>query len=395
MRGDALDINAIRMKHGNGAARDFFDSAETFEPPPDEDNGANAEKPPPDGEPSSSTVKVTATTWVWRGPESIVRRKWLCSTHYIRGSVTSTIGKRGGGKTNRAIVETISMTTGRDLLCTGNMPDRPQRVWYIGEDTRDEIERRIVAACAHYGIKENDQEMDEVMTILVEIAADADASVEFLHHTRKQSAGNASTVITADDARGADAITAGPRDVRIVNAMTGKEAADFGIPEGEAWRYSRIDDGKQNLKPPGKAVWGISMSYLLPCGDSVGVLQPWNPPKTFDGITKADAQVAQRLAQGGAFRASAQAKDWFGYALGERLNLDPRNNPAHKAKLKAMIKIWLKTKVLREEPGVSGSRHKKTFIVPGPTNLYQHDTDDKPSSQSDAKVAQGDASETA
>jgi hypothetical protein len=135
-----------------------------------------------------------------------------------------------------------------------------------------------------------------VMTILVEIAKDANASVEFLHHTRKQSAGNAGTVITADDARGADAITAGPRDVRIVNAMSGKEAADFGIPGDEAWRYSRIDDGKQNLKPPGKAVWAKSASHPLPCGDSVGVLQPWTPPKALDGVTKADAQVAQRLA---------------------------------------------------------------------------------------------------
>jgi hypothetical protein len=355
--------------------------------------------------------------------------------------VTSTIGKRGGGKTNRAIVEMLSMAVGRDLLGTGNIPDRPQRVWYIGEDTRDEIERRIVAACAHYGIKaeqiadrivfdsvydfppgalklatmngtkvvpndaaiaaikanmaakqidvlifdplkkfhgvrENDAEVDEVMTILVGIAKDADAAVEFLHHTRKQSTGNSGAQITADDARGADAIIAGPRDVRLVNAMTSREAQDFGIPLDEAWRYSRIDDGKQNLKPPGKAVWTKSGSYTLPCGDSVGVLQPWTPPKPFDGITTADAEVAQRLAEGGASRAHPQAKDWFGYALGEALNLDPRNNPADKAKLKGMIKTWLKNKVLREKRGIAGNGHEKMFIERGPVNLRECDVAD-------------------
>jgi hypothetical protein len=425
------DLNDTLKAEGLDAVRERLDSAKAYRR---KANGSGDDAPP---------VTIKATTWAWRDPEMIERRKWLCSAHYIRGSVTSTIGKRGGGKTNRAIVEMLSMATRRDLLGTGNMPDRPQRVWYIGEDTRDEIERRIVAACAHHGIKaeeiadriafdsvydyppgalklatmngtinkvvpnetaitaikaniaakqidvlildplkkfhgvrENDQEMDEVMTILVEIAKDADVSVEFLHHTRKQSAGNAGTVITADDARGADAITAGPRDVRIVNAMTSKDAADFGVATGEAWRYSRIDDGKQNLKPPGKAVWAFSVSHLLPCGDSVGVLQPWTPPKPFDGITNADADVAQRLAQGGAYRASPQATDWFGYALGERLGLDPRNSPADKAKLKGMIKTWMKNKVLREDRGVGGNRHEKMFIVPGSANLCRHETDD-------------------
>ena len=218
-----------------------------------------------------------------------------------------------------------------------------------------------------HGLRENDQEMDEVMTLLFEIAQRADAAVEFLHHTRKASAGNAGAPITADDARGADAIIASPRDARVTNTMTVKEAADFGIPANEAWRYSRIDDGKQNLKPPGKASWFKSASLLLPCGDSVGVLQPWTPPKPFDGITSRDAEVAQEVAQGGAHRADVQAKNWFGYALGEKLGLDPRNKPADKAKLREMIKIWRKNKVLKVEEREDEQRKPKEFILPGPT----------------------------
>jgi hypothetical protein len=386
-------------------------------------------KAPPE---QPAPVAITAKTWKWRDPADVGRRKWLHGNHYIRGALTCTVGKRGGGKTNRALAELISMVTRRDLLETGSMPAQPLRIWYIGEDPYDEIERRIVAICDFYGIKadeisdrllfnslldfppgalklaamqggklvpntalvemiiaemktkaidalildplkkfhglrENDQEMDEVMTILFEIAQRADAAVEFLHHTRKASAGNAGAPITADDARGADAIIASPRDARVTNAMTIKEAADFGIPANEAWRYSRIDDGKQNLKPPGKASWSKSASLLLPCGDSVGVLQPWTPPKPFDGITSRDAEVAQEVAQGGAHRADVQAKNWFGYALGEKLGLDPHNKPADKAKLREMIKIWRKNKVLEVEAREDEQRKTKEFIVPGPT----------------------------
>jgi hypothetical protein len=152
--------------------------------------------------------------------------------------------------------------------------------------------------------------------------------------------------------------------------MTSKEAADFGIAV-EAWRYIRIDDGKQNLKPPGEAVWTKSASQILPSGESVGVLQPWTPPKVFDGITKADAQVAQKVAQGGAFRASIQSPEWFGYALG---------NKAHKAKLNGMIKTWIKNKVLKIELRPDERRKDKEFIVPGPTIMspnHQPDDDDE------------------
>jgi hypothetical protein len=36
-------------------------------------------------------------------------------------------------------------------------------------------------------------------------------------------------------------------------------------------------------------LWAKSASYPLPRGDSVDMLQPWTPPKPFDGVTNADA----------------------------------------------------------------------------------------------------------
>jgi hypothetical protein len=219
-----------------------------------------------------------------------------------------------------------------------------------------------------HGVQENvNDQMDEVMTILSEIAMEKDISIEVLHHTRKPAAGNSGVPMTVDDGRGADAIIAGARSARIMNGMTIKEAADFGIASGEAWRYTRIDSGKANMAPPGKAAWSYSWSELLPCGESVGVVESWKPPEAFDGITKADAEVAQRLAQGGAYRADAQAKEWYGHALGPLLGLDTRNNQADKAKVKALIKTWIKNEVLLEKNGPGDNRHQKLFIWPGPT----------------------------
>jgi hypothetical protein len=369
------------------------------------------------------------TAFVWRDPADIRRRQWLFGTHYIRKYVTCTIGRRGGGKTSRAIIEILSMVTGRDLMNTG-APSEKLRVWYIGEDPRDEIEMRLIAACVRHSIRPeeiegrlffdsifdlprgavklasakaggvvpnqaavdtlkagitdkkvdvllldplkkfhavqenaNDQ-MDEVMTILSEIAMEKSISIEILHHTRKPSAGTA-VPMTVDDGRGADAIIAGARSARIMNGMSTKEATDFGIPVVEAWRYTRIDSGKANMAPPGKAAWAYSWSEPLPCGESVGVIESWKPPEAFEGITRSDAEVAQRLAQGGAYRADAQAKEWFGHALGPLIGLDPRNKPADKAKIKTLIKTWTRNDILSVKGGQGDNRHEKLFIWPG------------------------------
>jgi hypothetical protein len=425
------DINEIRMTSGDGAARAFIDDATPYQLKPEVNGNGNTH-----GE--QKQAKITATPWTWRDPIEIKRRSWLHGTHYIRGVLTATVGKRGHGKTTRAIAEIASMVTGRDLLNPDNTTIGDKlRWWYIGEDHRDEIERHFVALFEYYGIterdvgdrlifnslrdfppgtfklanratgdkvvhnnaaidgliaamkaqgvdgllcdplrrfhglRENDQEMDEVMAIFDEIADEAQASVEFLHHTRKGLASNNGAAITIDDTRGADAIIAGPRDVRLINQMTVKEALAFGINPNEAWRYVRLDDGKQNLKPPGQAIWTKLASHYLPCGESVGVATAYKVPTLFEGITKTDAVVAQRLAEGAEYRADIQAKNWFGYALGKELGLDPLNDKAHKAKLSGMIKTWLKNKVLKLEGRKDEHGKDKHFIARGPTNLNE------------------------
>jgi hypothetical protein len=404
------------------AERRERDSAKPYVPPTAKANGREAiiYLPP----------LFRPTPFVWRDPAELKRREWLFGSHYIRKYVTCTIGRRGGGKTSRAIIEKLSMATGRDLLNTGIKSEK-LRVWYIGEDTRDEIEMRIIAACVHHeirpeeigdrlcfdsvfdlprgvvklatlkggavvrnqpaieslkagiderridilvldplkkfhGVKENDNDMmDDVMTILSEIAMEKNISIEVLHHTRKPGAGNGGAPMTVDDGRGADAIIAAARSARIINGLQVKEAAALSVAENEAWRYVRIDNGKANMAPPGKASWTYSASELLPCGESVGVFETWKPPDTFEGMSVSDIHFIREAAQGGAYRADGQAEsNWIGEPLAKRLGLD-LSKKEDKTRISKIIKTWMKTGVLDTEARPDETRRMRKYVVPG------------------------------
>jgi AAA domain-containing protein len=132
------DANDILCTHGRDALRDMLDVGW-------ETGGGDAEPP--------KSVLFNPTPFLWRDPAELQPRAWVYGQHYQRKYVSATIGRRGHGKTSRAIVEAISMVIGRDLLaeCSDAIPKR--RLWYIGEDTRDEIEKRIIAACVHHNVK--------------------------------------------------------------------------------------------------------------------------------------------------------------------------------------------------------------------------------------------------
>jgi len=212
---------------------------------------------------------LTATPWVWRDPKMISPREFLYGKHYIRKFVSAGFGAPGGGKTSRRLVEALSMASGRALL--GVKPVQKLKVWYWnGEDPQEETDRRLAAACLHYGIKpaeiqgylftdsgrttpiiiaqqaksgtmiadpvvkelkdaikargidvmtvdpfvschrvaENDNPaIDAVAKKFAEIADEADCSIELEHHVRKTN-GNEATV---DDGRGASSLVGAAR----------------------------------------------------------------------------------------------------------------------------------------------------------------------------------------
>jgi hypothetical protein len=258
--------------------------------------------------PPASSPLVSATVWHWIEPAKIPRRQWLYGFNVIRKFVSATIAPGGAGKSSLVIVEVLEMVSGKSLLL--DRPHPPLRVWYWNlEDPKDEIERRIAAACALYQLgaadlvgrlfvdsgrdrpcviaryggrgqaildealtagivaeikrrkidvlvidplkrahetEENDNtSMDMVVKAFASIADETNCAVMLLHHTRKVSGGE----ITAESSRGAKALVDGCRSVRVLNVMTKDEAERAGITDDHR-RYFRVYPDKLNLAPP-------------------------------------------------------------------------------------------------------------------------------------------------
>ena len=71
--------------------------------------------------------------------------------HYIRKYASATIAAGGVGKSSLITVEGLEMVTGQGLIIP-HSGDK-LRVWiWNGEDPREEVERRILAACVRYKI---------------------------------------------------------------------------------------------------------------------------------------------------------------------------------------------------------------------------------------------------
>jgi hypothetical protein len=261
-------------------------------------------KPPP--------IKFTPTPFTWRDPSIFPRRQFVYGRHYARQFLSVTAAQTKVGKSSLGLVEGVAMATGQNLL--GVEPVRPMRVWYWnGEDPQEELERRVLAICLHYGVdrreveknlfldsgrdteiivasqtktgaviatpvetaltaalidgkfdafildpavsvhrvSENDNMMiDAVAKTFGRIAGRANVAVEAIHHTRKLG-GAAATI---EDSRGASAWTSAARDVRVLNRMSRDDGAKAGIEDGKERLYFRADtDG--NLAPSSATEW--------------------------------------------------------------------------------------------------------------------------------------------
>jgi hypothetical protein len=162
--------------------------------------------------------------------------------------------------------------------------------------------------------------------------------------------------------------------------MASKEAEEFGISEGERRRHIRISDGKANMAPLGTAKWIRLIEEFLPNGDAVACVCSWTPPDPFADVTTEDRRKASELAGSGEFREDSRSPEWFGYALAPLLNLDVRqgekNDRKAIAKLKNIIKKWIKNGVLEiDERQDEKTRKNRKFIVRG-TRQASEGTDD-------------------
>ena len=268
------------------------------------DRARAAGKPP--------AIEFTPTPFKWREPSTFPRRQFVYGRHYARQFLSVTAAQTKVGKSSLGLVEAVAMAAGQNLL--GIDPVRPMRIWYWnGEDPQEELERRVLAICLHYGVdqsvvennlfldsgrdteiivatqtktgaviatpveaalsaallggkfdafildpavsvhrvSENDNMMiDAVAKTFGRIAGRANVAIEAIHHTRKLG-GAAATI---EDSRGASAWTSAARDVRVLNRMTKDEGAKAGIEDGKERLFFRADtDG--NLAPSSATEW--------------------------------------------------------------------------------------------------------------------------------------------
>jgi RecA-family ATPase len=271
-------------------------------------------------------------------PRTLPARQWLYGRHYQRRVISATVAPGGTGKTSLVMVEAVALATCRNLL--GEQPEERCRVWlHNGEDSRDELNRRVVAICQHYKIPQEELQdwlfltsgaemglkvangysdlkvdtalvkemtqvvadnnidvvmldplvtlhsvnesdngkMDAVIRIFTKLADACDCSIDISHHTRKLAAGAFDH--TVDDTRGASSVRDAVRCLRILNIMSTADADNLGLDEFERLSYFRIDRGKANAAAPASVVtWRKFESVELANGDDVGVVTPWNMP---------------------------------------------------------------------------------------------------------------------
>lgn len=286
-----------------------------------------AERTNPKDKQRAEAVKMAAniapTPFRLRSPAAIPPRQWLYGRHLISGFVSLTVSPGGLGKSSLSLVEALAMSTGQDLL--GEAVARPLTVWaWNGEDPGDELERRVTAACMHYGIdapsiggrlyldsgrdtpiklatqdrngaviarpvadklietirdrkidvlivdpfvtthsvSENDNgAVNTAVDVWREIADKTGCAIELIHHAKKGSRA-AGAEFGIDQARGASALVDAVRSARFLIGMTEDEAARAGLETHLG--YFRVADGKANLAPRvDKAVWRCMESVAL------------------------------------------------------------------------------------------------------------------------------------
>jgi hypothetical protein len=282
----------------------------------------------PRAKPAGRVIPAFSTDWC--DVKKVARRRWMYGQHYVRGAVSGTVAAGGTGKTALAIAEGICIARNEALL---GVPVNEQcKVWYWnGEESREELKRRVHAVCAHYeldpyevartfhftsgvdelpikiatatkqgvtvdesliadviayirandigvmaidplisshNVPENDNNaMDVVVKAWARVAAETWCSVDLDHHVRKAMRGDSGETIAAD-ARGAGALIDGLRMSRVLNQMSEKEAGRFGIAVDDRFGFFRLNRAKVNMARRGGSSWYRLVSVTIDNGDA-------------------------------------------------------------------------------------------------------------------------------
>lgn len=270
----------------------------------------------------------------------------------------------------------IASETGRDFTTNADLEER--LIHFI---TANLIDVWILDpfVTAHQVNENSNSAINAVLSVLRRIATRTNCAIEIVHHIRKPGGG-----ITADtdvnDARGASALIGAVRSARVLNAMSQEEADRLDIENRLS--YFRVDNGKSNLSARSDhALWRRIIGHDLgnatdeyPMGDSVGVVEAWEPPAAFDRLPKDAPRIAQRVAIGGNYRLDPRSSDWIGHPLAAEFIMDA-DDKADGSILKKVIAQWVKNKILLVEMRIDKQRKMKPFLLPGSAISTEDDYD--------------------
>lgn len=376
----------------------------------------------------SNAVSISATPYIWRSPETIPERQWIYGRILLRGSLSMLVAPGASGKTALTVGMALAMASGRNLLGQTVWGGR-KRVWLWNlEDSAEEMDRLIQAACIHWkltpadldgwlfrdsamsgsgliladdevGVRipvtkaltdeliarkidvlmidplvsahrasENDNgAMDELAKALSLITVVASCAILAAHHTAKLRGEEAN----AESARGASALVNAARSVPSINKMSVVQANGFGIKGDLRRRYFQVYDDKGNRAPPADHSDWYHLHSISLCngadggdGDNLPVVVPWFPPDAFAGLTDDHLRQVQAVIAAGEWRENAQSTEWAGKAVAEVLGLD-LDEPTEKARVKLLLKDWIKTGALKVEMRPDSKSNPRQFVAVG------------------------------
>ena len=369
---------------------------------------------------------------VFRSLAELPTRQFLYGKHYIRRYLSATIGAPGTGKSMLALQEAMAMASGKPIL--GQACERRRVAYWNGEDPLEETERRAWAVRKHFGLTEADLDgwlfwgsgrdaeivlarvagrgspevdygmvddvlysirsqgldvliidpfvsshrvpesdntaIDLVTKTWAQIAERANIAAEIDHHPRKTNGEQ----ITVEDSRGASALAAGARHVRVLNQMTEDEAVKGRLMPDQRRSYFRADHGKANLAPPERATWFRFISIDLEngpegLGDNVGVIVPWQMPDPLEDVSPPDVLRIQQKVAAGQWRENSQSPDWVGHAVAEVLGLDVeplKTKPAQvRVRIKGMLDRWYGSGLLIRGGGTDDHGMPRKWVTVG------------------------------
>ncbi|GGD44715.1 AAA family ATPase [Sinisalibacter lacisalsi] len=309
---------------------------------------------------------------------------------------------RHHGITHTDLGNRLGMTSGRelDLILArqgrdGLTVNRKAVEWLVEKLTQARIDVLILDPLgAMHTLPENSNEAaNMLMAALREVAHKSGAAIVLVHHTGKMAAKDMDTA-GAGAARGASAFVDGARVVRQLRPAGGSDVGSLGIASVDRRFYIRVDNGKANLAPAEEARWLRLVSVNLgngtsdyPNGDDVQTVERWTPPVAA-GASASDLAAVQAAIQtaidaGEPPRAASSAREWVGYLIAETLGLPvgslgskvadlSAEERANLARIKAMVRGWLKDGSLEQYDAPDKNRQPRPCIRPGTPAIFQN-----------------------